>query len=260
MSTFNFEDLQRCYEEKTASVACDCSLVTEMVGGVPANEDALRAFVTHHYKLTDPAEIEKAVARIQNEELGKTDQTPELGELKEEQVYGVNMVRRTALGPYIGDWMIKACLKQAASRLNVFVEIRGSKGNFSEAGRVRAYGESDIDSENPNFIYLRSPEGGAAKTYFQKFMGRVSSPQGSVSIVHTSECVAPKSRFGFEFRFLPGIGKNQVKEQDIKDVLALAMIVGLGSVKALERGKFKIERATINLEVKESERKAKAAA
>lgn len=241
---YTFDDLKARYEDKTASVQCFCTVATELVGGVPADEKAISAFAEHHLGLVDPEERAKAVQRILKEEVGERDITPELGEIKEKQVYGVNVVRRTEIGPWLGDWMIKACIKQAASRLGVFTEIRGSKGNFAEAGKVSAIGHSLKEPAHTERIYLTNstPES-SAHTYFKEFMGRVQSPRGAMSIIHHSECVEPGSQFAFEFRFLPG----KVKEEDIRDVMAMSMIMGLGSVRSMECGKFRIDRCVVDL-------------
>lgn len=235
-----FEDLNERYEELTAFARCECVLATEMVGGQPADERGIRQFVTHHLGITDAKEAEAAIKRILHEEVANT--TPPEGELPEGKVYGLRALRRTEHGPYIGDWMIKAAIKQAASRLDIFKTIRGTKGNFAEAGRVRAWKDSLQDEANPNLVYLRNGVG-AAKTFHKEFMGRVQTPQGAVSIIHQSECVEPGSRFAFEFRF----PKGKLKQEDVRDVLAMMMIVGIGSARSLERGKFRITNADVEL-------------
>lgn len=241
----NFDELNSRYESRTASIRCECVFATEMVGGQPADEDGIRQFVIHHLKLTDEAEQEKAVKRIMHEEI--QDVQPEEGELPEGKLYGLRAIRRTEFGPYLGDWMIKACLKNALSRLQIFKQHKGSKGNFAEAGRVMAWKYSLQDEQNPNFIYLRNSKDTPAHTSHREFMGRVQTPTGPVSIVHQSEVCEPGSRFAFEMRFLNDNLKVNLKEDDIKDVLALSMIVGLGSARSLERGKFRIENAEIEL-------------
>jgi hypothetical protein len=239
--TLTFEDLNARYEALTSYVRCECALATEMVGGQPANEDGVRQFVQHHLKLKG-AEADQAVRRILHEEVENV--TPETGELPEGKVYGVRAVRHTEHGPYIGDWMVKACWKVAMSRLDIFKSIKGTKGNIAEAGRVQAWKYSLADKTHPNLIYLRnSGDNIPAHTYHKEFMGRVQSPTGPVSIIHQSECVEPGSRFAFEMRFLPG----KLKVEDVKDTLALMMIVGIGSARSLECGKFRITNAEINL-------------
>lgn len=251
MSTYTFDELAGRYQTLTGVVRCRCSFATELVGGQPASEEGLKAFVKHHLHL-EGKDAEDAVKRIQQEELGEKDVAPEEGEVKEKEVYGVNAVRRTPLGPYLGDWMIKACMKQSASRLNIFTQLKGSKGDFAEAGQVRAWGESLLEPEHPERVYILAEDGvSPAKSYWNEFMGRVSTPQGQKSIIHHSECIAAGSRFSWEMRFLSG----RVKEDDVKDALALMMVVGLGSARSLERGKFRIEEAEIMLGVTKISRK-----
>lgn len=240
-----FNELTERYEAMTSYVRCECVFATEMVGGQPADEDGVRQFVVNHLKIADPKEQERAMARIMHEEV--EDAAGEDDELPEGKVYGLRAVRRDEHGPYVGDWMIKACIKNAASRLQIFRQHKGSKGNFAEAGRARAWKYSLQNQAQPNQIYIRNSVDAPAHTTHKDFMGRVQTPRGPVSILHQSEVIEPGSRFAFEFRFLNNnLHKNLVAD-DIKDVLALAMIVGLGSARSLERGKFRIESAEIEL-------------
>lgn len=251
MTTFNYDELTERYQAMTGLVRCHCIFATELVGGQPAEEEGIKAFVKYHLHL-EGKEAEDAVRRIQQEELGEKDVAPEEGELKEKEVYGVNAIRRTKYGPFLGDWMIKACMKQSCSRLNIFTQNKGSKGDFAEAGQVRAYGESFLEQDHPERVYILGDDGvSPAKSYWNEFMGRVSTPQGQKSIIHHSECVAAGSRFTWEMRFLSG----RVKEEDVKDALALMMVVGLGSARSLERGKFRIEKAEILLGVPRATKK-----
>lgn len=244
----SFDDLNERYEKLTTSIRCECTLATEMVGGMPATREGLQAFITHYLKITDPTEAEEALARISKDET--IDVRPPEGELDEKLTYGVRSVRKTAFGPYLGNWMVKACMKQAASRLGLFVDTRGSKGSFAETGRVYAVGGSLKEADHPERIYLELSE----PTYFQEFLGRVQTPQGPTSIVHHSECIPPGSKFSFDYRILPGL----VKPEDIRDTLAMAMIMGIGSARSLERGKFRIDTAEIldASEIRERKKKA----
>jgi hypothetical protein len=238
---FTAADLEARYEQLSSNVVCIAEFATQLAGGVPAAEDGIRAFVRHHLKIEDSHEAESAVQRILAEEVGEKPVPEAEGELDERLTYGVNVIRRTSVGPYLGNWMIHACLKQAASRLKIFTEFRGAKGNFAEAGRVVPVGASKRD-EAPDHIYLVDANGKPARTYWEEFKGRVQTPHGNKSVVHHTECAPAGTRFEFEFRFLMG----DLSETDVADFLALAMIVGLGSVKSLGCGKFRILSAEIN--------------
>jgi hypothetical protein len=242
MVTLNFDQLNNRYETYTSWIRCECVFSTEVVAGQPADEPGVRAFVIHHLKIQDPIEQEKAVQRILTEEVA--DVTPDLGEIPEGKLYGLRAMRKDNGWPYLGDYMVKAAIKQATSRIDIFRQVYQSKGAFAEAGRVRAWKYS-LKPEQPNHIYLCAPDSdNKAETYFQQFMGRVQSPAGPVSIIHQSECAGPGTRFAWEFRYMP---VNDLTQGAIEDLLAMMMIVGLGSARSMERGKFRIESADIEM-------------
>lgn len=247
MKTLNLQDLQQRYRDLTQSAVAHCTLRTELVGGMSADRAGVEAFVAHHLHLAGE-EAGKAVERILKEEIGERDVTPAGGELQEKLTYGICIIRRDEYGPWLGDWMVKACLKAAASRLGLFVSKRGVKGDMAEMGKAQAVGESLRNAEHPERIYLLGPEGKwggkitPAVTCFQPFKGRVQTPQGSMSIVSDRECAPPGTRFAFEFRW----AKGKLTEDDMANIFASAMNLGLGSAKAFERGKFNIESLEIS--------------
>jgi len=233
-------DLEKRYVEMTAKAVCLCEAATPLVGGVTAKEQGVRAFIRHHLKIEDPKEAEEAFARILREELGQRDIAPETGEIKEQLTYGINVIRRTAIGPYLGNWMIHANIKQSMSRVGIFVEMRGTKGNVSEGGVVKPYGISKLD-DRLDCVYLIGPDGKPAVTYFEEIKGKVSTGGQSNSIVNHAECVPAGTLFEFAFHYLRG----KLKDNDIIDALAVAMIGGIGSCRSLGYGKFKILEAEI---------------
>lgn len=236
-------DLDGYYESMTNRLVAECELTTELVGGMAADPAGVAAFVQHHLHLEGPA-AEAAVKRIMADEVGERDLTPEGGELTEKLTYGVCIIRRDTYGPWLGNWMIKACLKAAASRIGLFVAKKGSKGDVIEMGRVRAHGISYQPQvkEPEAHVHLIDPSGiGGATTYFHDFRGRVSTPAGSMSIVSDRECVDSGVRFGFEFRWYAG----KIGNEDMAKVMASMQVIGLGSAKAFERGKFKVRSMTV---------------
>jgi hypothetical protein len=148
--------------------------------------------------------------------------------------------------------MVKANWKNAASRLRVFSDIRGSKGDMAETGCVLPYGTSKLD-DRPDCVYLVDADGNSATTFFDEFKGRVSGPSGSVSIVHHSECVPSGTRFSYEFKF----PKGKLDLGDIKDILSMSMIVGIGSVRSLGHGQFRILNASVQEPEDSREKKGK---
>lgn len=260
-------DLATVYNDMTGSIRFHCRFVTAIVGGQPAGDEELRQFITHHLKLEgEPAD--EAFQRIRTFEIGGRETNQKEGELKEEEVYAVKTFRKSRVsldgvlwdspsapvGPWLGDWMVKGCIKQAASRSGLFVAKHGSKGDIAEGGCVRAVGMSLRDPAAPERIFVCAPGGILpAETHFEKFMGRVNTPQGSRSIFHHSEVIDPGAEFECELRFLPG----RIFLKQLKEVCALMGNIGLGSVKAMERGKFEIVNAEVFGVREEPEKKAK---
>lgn len=240
--TYTAEDLKARYATFTALVQAECTLETELVGGQPATDEGLRMFVKHHLKLENQA-AEEAFGRIKQAEIGTRELPEEAGELEEYEVGSYNCIRRDAFGSWLGDWMPKACLKAAASRLGLFQKARGSKGDLAEMGLVRALGISLLNPLQPERIYLiDSKLGCPVGTFWQRFMGRVHTPQGSKSIVTWSECAPPGTRFSFELRYYPA----RLTQDNMADVFAAAMVLGLGSCKSFERGKFRVDKLSFD--------------
>ena len=68
-------------------------------------------------------------------------------------------------------------------------------------------------------------------------------PSGAKSIVNDAECAPAGTTFEFRFQWYHG----KLKETDIVQIFAALPVIGIGSVKSLERGKFNIETLEINM-------------
>lgn len=214
--------------------------VTRAAGGQPAGRDGVKAFVEFHLGLIGE-EAERAVDRILKEEVGEKDVTAG-GEIAEVESYGVNIVRKTDKGDcFFGTWQVRAMLKAAASRLGIFQEKgkRGSKGDMAEAMLVKPHGRSAIAGSQEIVVLVdgKPYKGGV----FEKFMGRVSTPQGQKSIVHDSEIVPA----GAEIEVAVQWPAKRVTERDMAGIWGLAQRIGLGSCKAMECGRFEIVELVI---------------
>ena len=242
MTHYTTSDLRAVYSGYCGVATAKCVLTREMVGGQPATEEAVRAFAQHHLHIPEGTGLDAAVSRILREEIGERDANPGEGEIKERESYGLNVIRRSEFGSWIGDWQLKAAIKQSASRVGLFVSKRGTKGDVAEMGKVSAIG---ISLHGPEFQIHLMDESGASpvRTTYQRFMGRVNTPSGPKSIVNDAECAPVGSRFEFQFQWYD----NKLTENDIVGIFACLPVIGVGSAKALERGKFDIVELTVEL-------------
>jgi hypothetical protein len=215
-----------------------CRMLRPLAGGVPAADEALRAFIEHHLGLKGD-EAQEAFNRIRKEESQTRETTPEGGEVKEEEVYAVNVLRRGQAGPFILEHQVKALLKQAASRLGLFQAKGkvGSKGDLAELGTVLAHGGSLAVPARPWEIYLGIPK----ETRFDVLSGSVNTPQGKKSIQHHTEVAPEGTTFSFEVRW----PAKKLTAHDMAKVLAAATQVGIGSCLSMGYGRFEVVEATI---------------
>jgi hypothetical protein len=207
-----------------------------LVGGMPASHEGIISFVRHVLKL-EGDDLDKAVQRIEREEVMVT--TPEEGELNGEQVYSVKVLHRDERGPFIGDWMVKACLKVCATRIGLFSGVRGSKGDMVELGSAEAFGASLVGE--PWKIRILDPhEDKPVETHYMIQRGTVSTPTGKRSIMVHQECVPEGARVFFDWRFGRLTGAKLTLDH-VRDMLASFQTVGIGSSKTYESGKIQLD-------------------
>lgn len=212
-------------------------------GGQAAGEKGLHDYVKHVLKLEDGTpEFAQALSRIKGEEIGERDITPEGGEVEEKKVYAIKVIRSKEHGPFLLDHQIRAALKQAASRIGIFVAKSrgGAKGAVSEMGDVRACGESLQNPDRPWEIYLRK-DGAPAKTYYETERGCVSSPKGKMSIQTEAEHCEEGATI--EFEILWQESAKGFSAEDMLNSLAAMMAVGLGSGLSQGHGKITVLEA-----------------
>ena len=224
-------------ELSTATVAL--RFTSQYVGGQPASERGIRAYVEHHMHLTGDA-ADQAVKRIQGEEVRKDG---EGDELKEVEVYGLNIIRRNADNQaWVGTWQVRAMLKQSASRLGLFAARGkvGSKGDMSEMMVVKPHGPSDKGAMQ-EIVIVDAAGKPFSENIHDRFMGSVSTPQGRKSIVCDSE-IAP---VGSQLHITVEWPSKRLKADDMAAVLGAGQRIGLGSVKSMEKGRFEVVSMTV---------------
>lgn len=230
------EKLNALLESHRTAIRVKCRMQLPLAGGLPATENGLRYFVKSHMGIPeDSDEFESVLEKVQ-EEIGARDTTSEEGELSTEHIYSLNVIRRSQHGPYVMEHMLKALLKQAASRIGVFQKNRGSKGDLAEMGSVLAIEDSLQNPDRPWEVYLRNGVG-AAKTHFDIVQGCPSGPKGKKSIQTHTEVTDEGTRFAFELRF----GKGKITKDLAMHIIAASTQIGLGSCLSLPYGKFIVE-------------------
>jgi len=241
--TYTQRDLDKLLGKVRARATVTCRSVRKIAGGQPATDKGLDAFVQHHLGLDPESDKGKeAISRIKDKEIGERATGTEDGELDNKEVYQVNVIRRNRTGPFLLEHQIKAMLKQAASRLGLFVKKRGSKGDMAELGTVRAHGESLQDPTRPWEIHLRL-NGSAAETSFDQITGCVSTTQGKKSIMHHTEVVDEGTEFAFEFDWIP----TKLKKSNMLEIIAAATQIGIGSCQSLGYGKYEVVEMEIEM-------------
>ena len=238
VKTLHQEDLDKLLGQTRKTATIQCRMLRPLAGGVPASEKALKAFVEHHLGIPpESSEFGKALERIQKEEIGERDTTPEGGEVQTEDVYQVNVLRSNGHGPFILEHQLKALLKQAASRLGIFAAKgkRGSKGDLAECSTISAH-DASLDEENPWNILLVNKDGEPAQTCFEIISGRVNTPKGWKSIQHHTEIAPAGSLFAFRLDWMP----TKLSGNDIIDIIAMATQIGIGSCLSLGYGRFEV--------------------
>jgi len=249
MGQYKADELAELYEELTGLVVADLEFMRDVIGGLPAKEKDLRQFCQHHLGLAGD-ELERAIQRIQHEELGeKSVPTPEGGELEHKATYGLKVFPRDAEGhPGVSDHQIKACLSTAATRLGIFSRRMGSKGDFREVGLARGHGPSV--SVSPGHLRFYNGDGQAlGKLDYHKLMGSPSGPKGTRSIVTDCEFAPAGSKLSIELRF----SFAKLTESDIAEMFAFAQEIGLGSARSMQYGKFRV----LNLDIRPNKRARK---
>jgi hypothetical protein len=246
-------DLDQVLGRIRSKLVCKLRFMQTVLGTQPATQSGLEAFV-QHVRGIDPQrkdgdrknpptnpEFIAEVERIKKE-IGERNDTPEQGEVEEKKVYGVNVVRQSEHGPYLAAHMLKAAIKQAASRLGIFEKKRGSKGDMSEVGEVFAEADSRQAKDRPWEIYLRK-NGAAAKTYFDTERGTVSTPQGKKSIQYEGEHVEEGAEVEFSYHW----PAKRVSEKDIVEVMAVMTAVNIGGGRSIGHGKFEVVSLTVEV-------------
>jgi hypothetical protein len=245
--TWHADQLQRTFEAHATELRLRCRAVREVVGGQPASRVGIESYLKYQvdpFNVLSAEQRAEMADRIEKEEIGKRrNTTPEGGEIQETFTGQITVIRQDPRGHWLGDWMLKAGVKQAASRLGIWSGTRGSKGDMSEGGVVYATGPSLLDPARPYKIYLRDETGEKpAATDYETFRGSITLPKGErVSIVTNAEVAVPGTMFWWRYLCLG----DRVSDEQFELLVAYLGNMGVGSARSQERGKYIIEEATL---------------
>jgi hypothetical protein len=195
-----------------------------LFGGVPIEPKAIKKYYKDYLNVSDEI-LDQTLKAMQAPYEKKGDGTEELEEKNEAGVYGF---RRDEEGPYIRDFMVKACVFHAASTAHFTKKIKFLKNQLKEGlvilpAKIRFY--------RNNKVLVRPDE-------LFRVQGRVSSPAGFRQIVTWKEAIHNAPTIKFKIRYLDtGI----IVPELLKSIMEVAEQVGIGSLKSQDAGKFTVK-------------------
>lgn len=131
--------------------------------------------------------------------------------------------RRDNGRPFLGDYQLKALLKQSATRLRLTTKKKGSKQDLTDGLFV-----------NRKLFFTKDGEPVMDVDGSEEFCGHVQTRKGKRSILKQSEYIEG-GELAFTIRVIKG---GLVSAKNIKDLLLLGQEIGLGSNRSFESGKY----------------------
>ena len=138
------------------------------------------------------------------------------------------------MGLYIGDYFIKAAVKQYTSLMKITQKKRGTKQTVGEALFVKGINGDSLIESKVHFHDLREEPDG-----IEEFCGHVTTMQGKRSILKNMEYVEkPTVRFQLWILESRMQAVKELKEEDVFKVMVFGQECGIGSARSFEKGKF----------------------
>lgn len=203
-----------------------------MYGGIPKAKDLLDKYIQVRFGAEEGTETHEHISR----DVKSAEEKLEIASCG---------FRHDETGIYIGDYQIKAMLKQGGTLLKITTKKRGVKSTLGEG------------------LFIKGTLSGDGKIYFEPirlkpdgsedFAGNVKVPQGKRSILKRCDYIE-KGILNFQIWMLEvrfgGVGN--LTFDDLKSILELGQELGLGSCRSFEKGKFdmiKFEQVTTYINV-----------
>jgi hypothetical protein len=184
-------------------------------GGIPLSKELIQRYVDAKFPPGDPQFVEKLSAEV----VPPDDKAREQELVKETESITTGF-KHDAEGYYIGDYIVKAHLKQAASLLRITQKKRGSKDTVKEATFIK-----------PEKLYLGKEIGGV-----DQFCGNVRTPQGDRSILKASQYFE-RPEIEFEV-WLLAVRTDKFDAADLRICFEFGQELGIGSNRTYETGKY----------------------
>ena len=184
-------------------------------GGLPLSKKLVEQYVEAKLAPGDKAFAEK----LAEETMPKDEAAKEL-EMIEHTERITTGFKSDEGGCYLGDYIIKAHLKQAASLLKITQQKRGSKDTVKEGLYIK-----------PEKIYLGDKPDGT-----EEFVGHVLTPTGKHSILKKSQYF-DKPKITFEVWML-NVRSDKFNGDDLHMCFEFGQELGIGSNRSYEKGKF----------------------
>jgi len=208
--------------------AVEIKFRSKCLGGLPKTEDLLDRYIEAKFEGAKPnSETHDHVSRdIDTEEKAETDKKTSMNGFRQDEV-----------GIYVGDYQVKAMMKQAGSLLGLTTKKRGTKSTLGEALFVKGMLDSELTGRQ---LYFQDDSGEvvAEPDGHIDIAGRVWAGGRPQSIINRYDYTE-----GRTVKFQLWVLKVRLKDKklntdDLRDILEFGQEVGLGSGRSQEHGKY----------------------
>lgn len=210
-------------------INCTIQFRDKIYGGLPKSQTLLDKYIQAAFGGEEGSEPHEHVAR----DVNATDEAMEIVSCG---------FRQDDSGLYVGDYQIKAMIKQCGTLLKLTTKKRGVKSTLGEGLFIKGRFDNELVDSKVHFKPLRTQPDG-----YEDFAGNVTTAQGPRSILKRCEYVE-KGTLEFQIWLLEARfgGQSNLTLDDLKMILELGQEVGLGSCRSFEKGKFDVKLEEVN--------------
>jgi hypothetical protein len=250
-------DLTAARETRTQNYLVEIEFIDDVLGTQPKTEELMRKFV--EAKLNREAkDAEKKGLQPPTEERRK-----EIMNLHLQRMFGAATVEDTITeeverahttffideaGPYIGNYQMKACIRDMCTTLGIFMKKRGSKQTFQHLIGVRAADHDGNALRGEQGLRLHFWRDGEIVTQVDDWIEKtahVMTAQGPRSVIKRHDYVT-----GATLRFLImvpcNLEKNRekalIQDEQVVEIMLHAQNNGLGCSRSQGHGTFQVTR------------------